>query len=120
MTTMLGLHLLNLCMDLHAYFKKTTGTSPTRQLVWHNRFKGHLLLYLCGPQAQQGCAFHCTGYSLQQLPVSFWPLRHFSVWTQRLHCGSTGTATHEMPAKMVCQTVIGPVTPQTVPGEHLL
>lgn len=33
MRAMLGLHLLIACMTLHAYFKETTGTGPTRQLV---------------------------------------------------------------------------------------
>ncbi len=114
-----------MCTVLRAYFKETTGTDPTRQLVWHDRFKGHLISYLCGSQSQEGSAFRLTGHSTASATASCYFLapETFSVCGHSAHCspcGSTGTAALEMPAEMVCQTVIGPLTPQTVPDEHFL
>lgn len=101
MRAMLDLQLLNVCTALHAYFKETTGTGPTWQLVQHNRFKGHLVLYLCGSQAQRDSAFHLT-WNIQPartttscyflVPLTFFVYGHGA---QCSPCGSTGTATHD-------------------------
>lgn len=86
MRVLLDLHLLNMCVAMHAYFKETTGTGPTRQLVKHKRFKGHLLWYLCGSQTQECSAFHLTGCKdceYNRFLSLFGPLDIFSVWTRR-------------------------------------
>lgn len=57
--------------------KETAGTGPTRQLVQHNRFKWHLLSYLCGSQAQDDSAFHlagCVAYKYNRFLFPFWLL----------------------------------------------
>lgn len=85
MRAMLDLPLLNVGMALHAFFKETAGTAPTRQLVQHNRHKGHLLWYLCGSQAQEDYLFYLTGYiacKYNRLLFLFGSLDIFSVWTQ--------------------------------------
>lgn len=73
------------------------------------------------------CILHVTLQSIQPASASascyFLAPKTFSLCGHRAQCspfGSTGTAAEEMPAEVVCQTVIGPATPQTEAAESFL